>query len=322
MSPVKPTRTRQWPVRLVIAIICVCLFALPYFTVTKNTLSSPENTMAFLEQSKTFDYSAQIIKNEVNTRLPQSVQQNLIARSLIGKIMDLIVTPQLLESVAQPLIKVQITLLNREGQNITLVNNKVELNVEPYKQNLSGYIASLGLPSGVQNTANDFSNSLPNSVTLIDGNKNPDSPVIKALEIRNWYQNAMKVAVALWWIIAISFIALIALLFRDLHKLFRVSAKTFGVLGIIVLLLSYVAPPSLNLLIPNNLTEASGPEISLLLGGINTHFFALTQTFAWWYLGLAIVFSLVAWYLGAFGLTFSPEEIKVYFNKQLKRIKK
>lgn len=322
MTSTKQVPKRQWPVRLAIIILGLSLFLLPYLTITKNTLTSPENMMTFLEQSKTFDYTAQIMKNEIKTRLPQSVQQNLIERSLIDRLMEIVITPQLIQSIAKPIVKAEVVLLNRDSKNITLKDNKVELNIEPYKQNLTNYIASFNLPGGIQNTVTNFANSVPSSVTLVDGQKNPNSPVIKAIEIKNWYTLVMQVAVLTWWVLALSILALVGLLYNDLHKLFRASAMTFGVLGLLVLMLSYIAPPSLNLFIPNNLTEASGLEISQLIGGVNAHFFALTQSFAWWYLGIAAFCTLVAWYLGAFGLKFSVDDIKTYFNQKLKRFKK
>ncbi len=317
--PEAKNNKRQWPVRLAVIITAICLFMVPYLTVTKTTLSSPENTITFLEQSNAFTYTSQIVKNEIETRLPESVQQNLIKRSLVDKLMDLVITPQLLQSISEPIIKLQITLLNRDTKNIQLVNNKVELNIEPYKQNLSSYIASFGLPSGIQETVNDFSGALPNTITIVDGNKNPDSPIITAIKIKNWYNALGQVTAVVWVLLIISILALVALLFRDVHKLFRLNAKTFGVLGALVLVLSYVAPPSLNLLIPNNLTEASGSEISQLISSLNAHFFVLTRTYAWWYIGIAVACALVAWYLGAFGFSFSIEEIKKYFKTKFKR---
>lgn len=311
-----------WLLRVVVVILSISMFVLPYLGVTRTTLSSADNTIAFLEASNTFNYTSQIVKNEVNARLPESVQQNIIERSIVNKLMDLLITPQLIQNIAEPVVKVQITLLQRKNGNVELVNNQVVFNLEPYKQNLSSYISSLGLPSGVQSTVSSFANSLPNSITLVDGQKNPNSPVITALKVKQYYNTVMQLAMVMWVVLFLAIIALVGLLYRDFRRLARVSAKLWLVWGAVVLLLSYLAPPGLNLLVPNNLTEASGPEIAQLINALNAHFFVLTRSYSWWYLGIGVVSLVAAWYLKTFGLKFSVKQIQTYGHTQLNKLKR
>jgi len=312
--------THKWLVGIALGILSITLFTTPYLNVTRTTLSSAENTMAFLKDSGSFNYTSEIIKNEIESRLPASVQQNIIERSLINKLIDLVITPQLLESISNPVVKVQIALLQRDTNNITLKDNKLELKLEPYKQSLLGYSASFNLPPGVQSSVTEFAHSLPNTITVVDGNKNPNSPVITAIKIKSYYTTLMQAAVVMWYVFAIALLVLIGLLYKDLRKLFRIYAKAFGVLGVVVLSLSYIAPPGLNLLVPNNLTEASGPEIAQLIGGLNTHFFVLTRAYGWWYLVVAVVSTILAWYFKTFGLHYVPKDIKQHFVAQYKKV--
>lgn len=325
MVKIKTTKTiadsHPWLLSFVIALVSICLLFLPYLGVTRTTLSSADNTVAFLEASNTFTYTTQIIKNEINTRLPESVQQNIIERSVINKLMDLLITPQLIQNIAEPIVKVQISLLQRKDGNVELVNDQVVLNLEPYKQNVGGYITSLGLPSGVQSTVSNFATSLPNTFTLVDGQKNPSSPLLTALKIKQYYSIVMQLAVIVWIVLIISILVLIGLLYQNPQRLASVNARLWLIYGGIVLLLSYIAPPGLNLLIPSNLSEASGPEIAQLLGGINTQFFVLTRSYSLGYLTIGVITLIAAWYLKNFGYTFSLKAIQAYSYKQFSRFK-
>lgn len=311
----------KWLLPITIAVLTVSLLVVPYLSIFKSTFTNSNNTIAFLEQSSTFDYTSQIIKSEVEARLPQKVQQNLIERSIVNKLTDLIVTPKLVQNITEPVIKVGIKRLNG-NQVLTLQNNNVQLDLEPYKQNLSSYVDSFKLAEGINSTINSFITSVPSSITIVNGQENPDSVLIKLVKMRESYGNIIQSYTVFVVLIVISLVSLLVLLFREPQRLFRVLAKIFAISGVVVLILSYIAPALISNLIPTNLSENSGSEISQLINSLVSHFFELSRGFVWYYIGISLVACLVAWYFKTFGIKFSPKDIKHYFVSKYHKIVK
>ncbi len=303
----------KWLTPIAVLLITISLLLLPYLSVFKSTFTNAQNTITFFENSSTFSYTSQIIKSEIQGRLPEKVQQNLIERSIINKLTDLIITPKLVQNIAEPVIKFQIKRLNSK-QVLTLTNNNVEFNLQPYKENLSSYIASFKLGEGIETTLNNFVTSVPNSVTIVDGQKNPNSVLIKIVKLRQGYENILKAYTVAWVLIVFSALTLVGLFYKDLRKLFRMFAKIMIVSGISILALSYLAPALIANFVPTNITENSGSEINQLINSIVNQFFELSRSFVWWYLGLAVLFAIFAWYFKNFGVNFKPKEIQKYFQ--------
>lgn len=303
----------KWLTPIAVLLITISLLLLPYLSVFKSTFTNAQNTITFFENSSTFSYTSQIIKSEIQGRLPEKVQQNLIERSIINKLTDLIITPKLVQNIAEPVIKFQIKRLNSK-QVLTLTNNNVEFNLQSYKENLSSYIASFKLGEGIETTLNNFVTSVPNSVTIVDGQKNPNSVLIKIVKLRQGYENILKAYTVAWVLIVFSALTLVGLFYKDLRKLFRMFAKIMIVSGISILALSYLAPALIANFVPTNITENSGSEINQLINSIVNQFFELSRSFVWWYLGLAVLFAIFAWYFKNFGVNFKPKEIQKYFQ--------
>lgn len=310
---------KKWLVPVGVLTTTLALILLPYFNIFKTTFTSSENTMDFFRNASTFNYTSQIIKSEIQARLPEKVQQNLLERSIINRLVDLIVTPQLIENIAEPLIKFQINRLQSK-QVFTLSSNNVEFNLQPYKQNLTNYIDSYNLAEGIETTITDFVNSVPNTITVVNGQDNPDSVVLKLVKLREGYHNLLLINTVLWTVVFVGAVLLIVLNYNDLRRLFRIFAKLFTTSAVVVLLLSYILPPLLANLIPTNLSENSGSEISQLINSIITQYFSMSREYVWWYAGLALLCCLLAWYFKSFGFSFSPKKIGNYFQLKYHKI--
>lgn len=322
MSPTKAIKTQpnKWLVRLAILLLSISFLLLPYLAVTKSLLTNAENTINLLEKSKTFEYTAQIAKSEIQSRLPEKVKQNLIEQSIINRIMDVIITPKLIQNISEPAVKLAIKQLQQDPK-LSLENQKIELDVAPYKQNLSNYVSSLGLPDGIKESANNFANSLPDKFAIVDVEKNPNSPLLILIKIRSIYNNILLANNILWVVLALSALSLIALLYKHLLRLSRLVARSLLIVGVLVMIFSYITPPALSLFIPNNLTESSGSEVAALINSLDAQYFAMTQVYGWWYIGIGLVMAIITWYLTNFGFKFDTKEIKHYFKSKFKQTK-
>lgn len=322
MSPTKSRNTQpnKWLVRIAIILLCISIFLLPYLTVTKSLITNAQNTINLLKKAKTFEYTAEIAKSEIQSRLPEKVKQNLIEQSIINKIVDVIITPQLIQNISEPAIKLAIKQL-QEDPKLSLENQKIELDVSPYKQNLGNYVSSLGLPDGIKESANNFSQSLPDKIAIVDIDKNPNNPLLILIKLRRLYNNILLANNILWVVLAISALSLVALLYKNVLRLGKLVGKSLVVVGIIVIIFSYLTPPALSLFVPNNLTESSGSEVAALINELDTQYFAMTQVYGWWYIGIGAIILLIVWYIRNFGFKFDIKELKHYFKIKFKQNK-
>ncbi|MDQ5943706.1 MAG: hypothetical protein QG675_474 [Patescibacteria group bacterium] len=322
MSPTRQDKYQpnKWLVRVAIVLLSISFLLLPYLTVAKSLVTNAENTINLLEKSRAFEYTAQIAKSEIQNRLPEKVKQNLIEQSIINRIMDAIITPQLIQNISEPAIKLAIKQL-QEDPKLSLENQKIELDVSPYKQNISNYVSSLGLPDGIKESASNFSQSLPDKLAIVDVEKNPNSPLLVLIKLRGLYNNILLANNIAWAVLAISAISLIALLYKNALRLSKLLAKSLIIVGSLVVVFSYLTPPSLSLFVPNNLTESSGSEVAALINSLDAQFFAMTQVYGWSYIAIGLVMTLINWYITCFGFKFDSQEIKHYFKKKFKRTK-
>lgn len=322
MSPTTSEKSQpnKWLVRIAILLLSVSLLLLPYLTVAKSLITNAQNTISLLEKAKTFEYTAEIAKSEIQNRLPEKVKQNLIEQSIINKIIDAIITPKLIQNISEPAIKLAVKQL-QEDPKLSVENQKIELDVAPYKQNLSNYVSSLGLPDGIKESANNFSQSLPDKLAIVDVEKNPNSPLLLLIKLRSLYNNILLANNILWIALLISALSLVALLYKNVLRLSRLVGRSLMTVGVLVIAFSYITPPALSLFVPNNLTESSGSEVAALINELDAQYFAMTQVYGWWYIGIGLVVLLITWYIRNFGLKFDTKELKHYFKKKLKQNK-
>jgi hypothetical protein len=234
--------------------------------------------------------------------------------------MDAIITPQLIQNISEPAIKLAIKQLQGDPK-LSLENQKIELDVSPYKQNLTGYVSSLGLPEGIKESANNFSQSLPDKLAIVDVEKNPNSPLLLLIKLRSIYNSVLLANNIMWFVLILGALSLVALLYRSLLRLAKIVAKSLIIVGALIAIFSYTAPPALSVFVPNNLTESSGSEVAALINSIDTQYFAMTQIYAWWYIGIGLLIAIVTWYLSNFGFKFDTKEIKHYFKNKFKQTK-
>lgn len=322
MSPAKQDKPQpnKWLVRIAILLLSISFLLLPYLTVAKSLITNAQNTINLLEKAKTFEYTAEIAKSEIQNRLPEKVKQNLIEQSIINKIMDAIITPQLIQNISEPAIKLAVKQL-QEDPKLSLENQKIELDVAPYKQNLSNYVSSLGLPDGIKESANNFSQSLPDKLAIVDVEKNPNSPLLLLIKLRSLYNNILLANNILWVTLLISALCLVALLYKSVLRLSKLVAKSLVAVGVLVIAFSYLTPPALSLLVPNNLTESSGSEVAALINELDAQYFTMTQVYGWWYIGIGLLILVITWYIRNFGFNFDTKELKHYFKNKFKQTK-
>lgn len=289
-----PAQHNGWN-RILIFIIAIALLCIGYFTVIQNTFVSAEKLLVFLRGAKAFNYTADIVKAEISDRLPQKIKDNVIETALIGKFMDFVITPENVEKLADPGLKIVYKAANTPT---SVQNNKVIIDTATYKNQASSYIAGLKLADAFSQPAQDLISSVPAQLTLVDATKNPNaSPLIMFLHIRDALRTVGTILAVSWWSLVIALLLVVLINLRNLKRMSRSLGWCFGIPAAIILIGSWVFPILIEVFAPKSTDPIIGESTNGLINSIVTNLFAATRTFGLVCLVLTIIFSLICIFL-------------------------
>ena len=203
-----PARHTGWN-RLLIFVLALALLSIGYLSVVQNTFASAGSLQTFLRDAKAFNYTADIVQAEISDRLPQKIKDNVIEQALIAKFMDFVITPENVERLADPGIKI---LYKTANTPTSIINNKVVIDTTTYKAQASSYIASLKLPDAITQPGQDLVGSVPTQLTLVDITKHPNSPLALLIRMRNGLRTVHTILIVSWWVTVISLLVLVLLI--------------------------------------------------------------------------------------------------------------
>ena len=144
------------------------------------------------------------------------------------------------------------------------------------------------LSKAFNDASDQFINSVPDEIKVLDVKNNPNSPLAIFLKIRNAYRTLSTVADILWILLVVNLLAMIALNIRNISRLLRSLAWGFGVAGVLTLLLNYLTPKLVSLFM-GGANDAISQGINNLTDGIVIHYFELISSYAWLYIAIAVV---------------------------------
>lgn len=293
-TTIAPAEHKGWN-RLLILIVSIALLSIGYFTVIQNTFVSAEKLLVFLRGAKAFNYTADIIKAEISDKLPQKIKDNVIETALIGKFMDFVITPENIDKLAEPGLKI---VYKAADTPTSVQNNKVIIDTATYKNQASSYISGLKLADAFSQPAQDLISSVPAQLTLVDATKNPNaSPLVMFLHIRDALRTVGTILLVSWWTVVIGLLIVLVLNLRNLKRMSKSLAWVFGIPAVIVVVGSWVFPVLIEVFAPKSSDPIIGESTNGLVNSIVTNLFAATRTFGFVCLILAIVFTLIHLFL-------------------------
>ncbi|MSR89385.1 hypothetical protein EXS53_00380 [Patescibacteria group bacterium] len=272
--------------RVVLVILTTTLVLVSFATVLRDNFTTGAKSYLFLKESRAFDNIAQIAKNDISNNLPDNIKNNFIKRAIITKIMDIIITPENVSKVAEPAI---IRLYKLSGKATKIADKQIVFDTTVFKSQAKDYLPAVGLPQGLADTTSDFVNSIPNTITILDVENNPNSPLAILVKLQSAFRAISTVTSALWLAVVVSILAALLLNVKNLRRLLKTYYLAFGISAGLVLGLSYGGPA-----ITASLLPATTPTNALVNNLVN-NFCLMTQGYGWILLSIAAATLAISW---------------------------
>ncbi len=292
-SKTSPAKHRGWN-RLVAVVITISLIVVCYGTALLNNFGTAAKLQNFLHESKSFSYTADIIKAEISDKLPPKIKNNVIELTLITKFMDYVITAENIEKLAQPGLRLTYKAANTPT---SIQDNKVVIATATYKDQTISYINSLGLADALKEPAQSLINSVPQELTVIDNSKHPNNPIMVLIRMRDSLRFVDSMVNVLWWVIPIGFIIVLLLNLRNLRRLSKTLAWIFGTPAVVILLGSWLFPGLIGVFGARNNDPVIGEQVNGLINSASSYLFATTRNFGLVCLVLGVIFTLVYLFL-------------------------
>ncbi len=272
--------------RVVLVILTTTLVLVSFATVLRDNFTTGAKSYLFLKESRAFDNIAQIAKNDISNNLPDNIKNNFIKRAIITKIMDIIITPENVSKVAEPAI---IRLYKLSGEATKIADKQIVFDTTVFKSQAKDYLPAVGLPQGLADTTSDFVNSIPNTITILDVENNPNSPLAILVKLQSAFRAISTVTSALWLAVVVSILAALLLNVKNLRRLLKTYYLAFGISAGLVLGLSYGGP-----VITASLLPATTPTNALVNNLVN-NFCLMTKGYGWILLSIAAATLAISW---------------------------
>ncbi len=251
--------------RTVLLVVCqvVVLLLLVHMVVLRGYLTNAAKLEALFVEAKTYTYTAEIIKTEIQNRLPEKVQNNIVEKAIATKAIDYFITPKLVQNLSEKPVERVIKSLNQKG-NTEIVNDKVVIETAKYKDLIMAKLDAWGLPKDLNTLAKDTVSSIPAEISVVDLEKNPNSGLAYVIKARIYIKQLSNLIIAFSVLLALLIAAVIYINRKNLLMAIRALGWVLGLSGLVMVILSYLGSPALT-----SVMSVSNPtSVDLLLNNM------------------------------------------------------
>lgn len=277
-----------WHVTAII-VSSLALLAITYSTLIVNNFRTPEATANFLKNSNSYYYIAEIVKANIRSHYPTELRTNVLQLTVADTILNTIVNQNLVERLALPTLRITAKV---EQLPLSFAQKNLVLNTGQYTQKLNATLTSLNLPTAVTDAGQKLIASVPQQITVVDTEKNPQSVLAAVVRARILLDNIQTILTVSWVILGIALLTLLLVNIRYLKRLVKGIIWIFATCGILVLIASHAAPAIAGTFPPNP-DPIAGVLKDQMINSILTYYFSLTRSAGVAYFITAIVFFLV-----------------------------
>lgn len=267
-----------------IVILCYTVFVVSIF-------SSPSALSAHLKQAGLFNDAALLVQAEIVDHFPQELKQRIILNALAVKLLEVVVTPQLIERAAEPALTIAAKIME---QPFTVQNSMLVIDTTGYKQQATAELASGTLPAEIVSIADRVIAAVPNELSLMNLSENPNKVITTVIQLRALYTHIDSLNTIAWLVAIITFILIVAFNLTNLHRIFRTVGMVYLAAGIVVVIVSLVAPPVITSQLPVSSANLSSLYLNQMVTHASEYFFNLTRTPAMVFLVVGAVLYLVS----------------------------
>ncbi len=309
----QPRQHRGWT-KLLAVIASIAIIVCTYGTVLRDNFSTAAKLVVFMKNASTFVHISDAVKSEVSANLPQSVKDNFLQNALAQKLLDVIVTPENVAKVAEPILTTTYKVADKADAQIK--NNNVVIESAKYKDQASKFVNDSKLPQVLADPLNSLINSVPSDITIVNGQKNPDSPLLLMVKLRMVFQKLSALVTVLWWVIILSLLGIVALNWRDYRSILRSTGLTIGVSGLIITIGSWVFAPIALIFLPQSTDPVIGSSLNQATSDIINYYFTLTRPYGFFLLTVGLtLYLLYRFDVIARGTAFVGQQLKKRSSK-------
>ena len=233
--------------KTILLVICqiIVLLLLVHMVILRGYLTNATKLQALFVEAKTYTYTAEIIKTEIESRLPEKIQNNIVEKAIVTKVMDYFITPKLVQNLSKKPVERVVKSLNKKG-NTEIVNDKVVIDTAKYKDLINAKLDGWGLSKDLNTLAKDTVASIPAQISVVDLEKNPNSGIGYIIKARTYIHQLSNLIVAMAILLAVFVVGVVYVNRKNLLMALRASGWVLGVSGGLMVLSSYFGSPALS----------------------------------------------------------------------------
>lgn len=179
-------------------------------------------------------------------------------------------------------------------QPLSIQNNMLVIDTSGYKQQAATELASGTLPTEIVSIADRVIAAVPNQLSLVNLTESPNKVITTMIQLRALYTQIDTLNTAAWVIALLSFILIVAVNLTNLHRIFRTIGIVYLTAGIVVVIVSLIAPPVITSQLPVSSANLSSLYVNQMVTHASEYFFSMTRTPAMVFLVFGGVFYLVS----------------------------
>lgn len=250
-------------VSLVVLVLSLIVFT--FSTVVYRNFRDVPSMLNFFDKANVYVNLAEVVKLEIEENYPPEIQRRVLVVALLDRLVDYVVTPQLIERAAEPVLKLSVKVAQ---QPIDIVSNKVVVDTASYKEQFAESLGESGLPPFLITAGNSVITSIPAQLTLVDNAKHPNNVLARIIKVRTALRYNTEMLQYAKVLIVISLLVLIINNVKRVRTLSLALTLGFGIPALAVIVGSYLAEPVLSTVMPATSSALAAAENKLAMDAI------------------------------------------------------
>lgn len=290
-------------------LLALTLFVLSFSSVIHKNFKNVPNMLTFLQNARVYDNVSSIVRLEIQSYYPGIIKRNILLSGMADKLVDTVVTPNTVASVAAPALRLSVKFAQAPT---AIVDKKVVVATASYKQQVVQALNNFGLPQFVVVNAKLVIDAVPAQLTLVNLEKRPNSILGMIIRIRTFLQYNQAAYQISWMVL----IALVLILFLDtIHRIrdfFAALLWAFGSIGVLLVIVYMIRYWVMGLFLPATDDAITIAQTTLVTDAVS-YLLREVRNIGVIYVAIAVV-SFGIWRLVSF------EKLQPKINRVLKKL--
>lgn len=272
-----------------LVVLVASLIVFSFSTIVYRSFRDVPSMLNFFEHANVYVNMAEIVKIEIEEHYPPEIQERVLVVALLDRLVDYVITPQLIERAAEPVIKLSVKFAQ---QPVEIVSDKVVVETALYKQQFRESLSQSGLPPFLVSAGNSVISSVPAQLTLIDNTKHPNNILARIIQARDVLRYNAEVLHYARIFLILSLVILLVNNLKRVKTLMFALALGFGIAALLIIVEYYLAESLLMTLMPVPSSEIAAAENKLAMDAV-MYLSLIIRNFGILLLVFAVVFGVL-----------------------------